>query len=250
MNLHRVFLLFLTFILISLLPLIGQATVNKNRFEEANAAYSRNDFTTAISVYEDLVAEHGYSSQLLYNLGNSYAQSGKIGKAILNYERAIKLAPHDSDAIGNLQLIRNTNGLFTEKASLLQRFLHQLSMNQWITMACLALIMLTTGLLLSLWFPVTKRTQLILTIGCLATIAMGVINTMALQQEWKGYVVIEESRLLISPFEGAAAAGNIQEGRVVFPGEKHGDFIFVEDETGRKGWVLRAAVEPVIPPQE
>lgn len=233
-----------------LLPLAALATADNSRFQEANAAYSRNDFNSAINNYEELLREQGYSPGVLYNLANSYAQTGKIGKAVLNYERALKLDPNDPDTIGNLQLVRTTHGLFTQEATLSERFLRLLNMNQWITLAGLALAALTCALLASLWIRISRRALVIFSLSCLATIMAGVINTVALRQEWAGSVVIHESRLQISPFEGAASAGNIQEGRMVYLKKEHGGYIYVEDETGRKGWLQLSAVEPVIPAKE
>lgn len=246
MNIFRIVRSIL-FIFCCLLPLASQAAVNNDRFQKANAAYSRNDFSTAISIYEMLVSEHGYSQQLLYNLGNSYAQSGQVGKAILNYERALHLAPHNSDVLGNLHLVLNARGLFNEKPSFTMRILHLLSINQWTVLAGAGLFLLSAGLALSLRFPVSRRTLLLFTFGCLATTLTGVIGTAVLHKEWSGYVVIDESRLLISPFEGAAAAGNIQEGRVVYPNSSHGEYLHVHDRTGRKGWISQVAIEPIIP---
>lgn len=223
------------------------AAVDNSRFQEANAAYSRNDFATAIAGYEALISDHGYSAGLLYNLANSYAQAGMVGKAVLNYERARKLSPNDSDIIGNLQLVRTANGLFTREATWPEHILHILSMNQWIALGELALVALTAVLLLSLRFRIPTRALAVIAICCVAVMTTAVISTLELRHEWAGAVVISESRLQISPFDGAATAGNIQQGRMVYPGRQHEGYVFVEDETGRKGWLQRSVLEPVIP---
>lgn len=235
---------------VCLLPLATLAAVDKSRFQKANAAYSRNDFQSAISIYEELLQKDGYSAGVLFNLANSYAAAGRIGKAILNYERALKLDPNDSDIIGNLQLVRTAKGLFTRDATFTERVLHLLSMNQWTALAGLGVVALTAILVLSIRLRFTAMTLTLLSLCCLAMAAAGTVNTLALRQGWSGGVVTSDSRLQISPFAGAATAGNIQEGRVVYPKKEHGDYIFVEDETGRQGWLPKSAVEPVVPPQK
>lgn len=230
----------------SLIP-VAFGAVDNHRFQEANAAYSRNDFPGAIALYEELVSNHGYSAPLLYNLANSYAQAGRTGKAVLNYERALQLDPHDPDILGNLQLVRTANGLFNPELTKMEQLLHLLSMNQWIALGSLAVVLLTVSLVLSLRFRLSRRVLTVLAVTCAAVMLASAIATLELHGEWTGSVVVEESRLLISPFDGAATAGNIPEGRIVYAGKEHGTYVYVEDETGRRGWIPQLAIEPVIP---
>jgi tetratricopeptide (TPR) repeat protein len=58
----------------------------------------------AISLYEQILADGEESAKLYFNLGNAYYKAGDINKAILNYEKAKVLAPHDGDIDFNLQL--------------------------------------------------------------------------------------------------------------------------------------------------
>jgi hypothetical protein len=53
----------------------------------------------------------GYSAATLYNAATARAREGKVGAAILNYERARLLAPSDPDIAANLQLVREHAGL-------------------------------------------------------------------------------------------------------------------------------------------
>src|SRR6202011_968808 len=50
--------------------------------------------------------DQGYSAANLYNLANSYARQGKLGMAVLNYERASLLSPNDPDVEANLRYVR------------------------------------------------------------------------------------------------------------------------------------------------
>ena len=67
---------------------------------EGDSAYMKNDFASAIQVYEALLTK-GEAADLYYNLGNSYYKSGDIAKAILNYERALLLQPGNGDIRAN-----------------------------------------------------------------------------------------------------------------------------------------------------
>lgn len=73
---------------------------------EGDSAYIRNDFAAAIQIYEGLL-QQGESSEVYYNLGNSYYKSGDIARAILNYERALLLNPGNGDIRANLEIARS-----------------------------------------------------------------------------------------------------------------------------------------------
>jgi tetratricopeptide (TPR) repeat protein len=74
------------------------------RFEEANQAYRSGNFAAAAHAYEQILAQGYESAELHYNLGNSYYKQNRIPAAILQYERALKLAPDDEDILHNLSL--------------------------------------------------------------------------------------------------------------------------------------------------
>ena len=70
----------------------------------ADDLYRMDDFQGAIAAYEDILAAGQTSADLHYNLGNAYYRDGQLGKAILNYERALRLKPGMNDAKENLAL--------------------------------------------------------------------------------------------------------------------------------------------------
>lgn len=231
-----------------LLPLSVLASTVDNRFNEANAAYSRSDYSAAIAIYNQIIEERGFSAGVLYNLANSYAMNGKAGLAILNYERALVLAPGDSDIAGNLQLVRTASGLFEEELTFSERILHTLSMDQWTMVGGLALLLLTATLLTATLRPKMKRRIVVLiSCCCLLGTVVAIISVLQLQRRWDSSVVVVASRLQVSPFEGAATAGEIREGSRVYTSKHHGDYLYVVDDTKRKGWIEGSAIEPVIP---
>lgn len=74
------------------------------QFEQANQLYRIGDYKQAASFYEK-IGQNGYESPaLFYNLGNSYFKLKNMPAAIVNYERARLLSPHDEDIAYNLRL--------------------------------------------------------------------------------------------------------------------------------------------------
>lgn len=222
------------------------AEVDDSRFQAANNAYSQRNYAQAITLYEELIGEYGYSSGLLYNLAGSYAQSGQVGKAILNYERAARLSPSDPDILGNLQLVRSESGLFDTEPPLKKRLANLLPMHLWLLIIGVGLTGFTGILLAGLKTPISKR--LLLT-SCSVTFLLTAVAGFAVitqQRGWQQWVVINQAPLLLSPFDGASSAGTLNAGRLVSPGKDHGAFLFITDSTGRSGWIHQTAIEPII----
>lgn len=74
--------------------------------QQADSAYAADNFALAEELYLKAAKEHGTSTTLFYNLGNTYYRQGNLGKAIVYYERALKLDPSNSDARTNLEFVK------------------------------------------------------------------------------------------------------------------------------------------------
>jgi tetratricopeptide (TPR) repeat protein len=75
--------------------------------QKANTAYQAGFYENAASLYEQVIEQGKVSSGVYYNLGNSYFKMDEISKAILNFERALKLDPSNEDIIYNLRVANN-----------------------------------------------------------------------------------------------------------------------------------------------
>lgn len=75
--------------------------------QQADSAYSADRFEEAAQLYRKAIAEYGSSAELYYNLGNSYYRLGSPGKAIVAYERALRIDPTFSDARTNLDFVNS-----------------------------------------------------------------------------------------------------------------------------------------------
>ena len=76
-------------------------------FDEGNRLYQQEDYQGALDNYLR-IREAGFESPgLYYNIGNAYFKANELGRAILYYERARRLAPGDPDILANLELARS-----------------------------------------------------------------------------------------------------------------------------------------------
>jgi hypothetical protein len=76
-------------------------------FLEGNRRYQENDFSGALEAYQAVRAAGFESVDLYYNLANAQFKTGNLGRAILNYERALRLDPANADSRANLELARS-----------------------------------------------------------------------------------------------------------------------------------------------
>ncbi|TKJ42342.1 hypothetical protein CEE37_01280 [candidate division LCP-89 bacterium B3_LCP] len=92
------------FLCIFILSLKAQTHGLDIAYAEAEESYRENDYNTAATVYEDIIAGGFINGEILYNLGNCYYKQGEYGHTILNYERARRYLGNDPDLNVNLKL--------------------------------------------------------------------------------------------------------------------------------------------------
>ena len=73
-------------------------------FQSANQMYDGGEYEEAALSYERLIGLGADDPTLYYNLANAYYKTDDLGRAILNYMRARRLAPFDADIAANLDL--------------------------------------------------------------------------------------------------------------------------------------------------
>ena len=95
-------------VLLAALPLAAaaQGPGDLEAMAASNALYEDGLYEQAARSYQQL-ADKGYDDPALYyNLGNAYFKQGDLGRAILNYLRAERIAPRDDDVKANLDFAR------------------------------------------------------------------------------------------------------------------------------------------------
>lgn len=83
-------------------------------FDRAGAAYREGKFDEAAKGYEAILDQGVHDPRVHYNLANAYFKQGRLGPAILEYERSLRLDPSDDEARDNLALAR---GLLRDKVT-------------------------------------------------------------------------------------------------------------------------------------
>ena len=97
---------FLILLLINQHLFSNQDPSNNDLFKKANLLYKEGKFEESIEHYRKLVDVGVVNGTLFFNLGNSHFRTGKIGYAILYYEKARKFIPRDRELNENLQFVQ------------------------------------------------------------------------------------------------------------------------------------------------
>jgi tetratricopeptide (TPR) repeat protein len=79
-------------------------------FFRANGLYADGRYAEAAAEYEQVLGTGVASANVYFNLGNAYLKAGDVGRAVLAYERARRLAPGDPDVRANLAFAREQGG--------------------------------------------------------------------------------------------------------------------------------------------
>jgi len=95
-------------ILVSIL-LISVSTFAQNGalFEQGKTLFKAEKYVEAINSWMKILDNKQHSAALYYNLGNAHYKLNNVGPSIYYYEKALQLAPNDSDIKNNLAFAQN-----------------------------------------------------------------------------------------------------------------------------------------------
>lgn len=86
------------------IPINSFASKLDDLIKKGNELYQKAQYKEAVKFYKQVLNKGYESSGLYYNLGNAYYKEGKLGYAILNYEKGLKLNPNNDDLNYNLKI--------------------------------------------------------------------------------------------------------------------------------------------------
>ena len=90
---------------LALVSLLAHAADLAEMKIQADSAYARADYETAVKLYGKL-AKQNTTSDVCYNLGCAYYRLDDMAHSVLWFERALKLDPSDKDILTNLEMAR------------------------------------------------------------------------------------------------------------------------------------------------
>ena len=220
---------------------------------EGDSAYIKDDYATAIQIYESLL-KNGESADVYYNLGNSYYKAGEIAKAVLNYERALLMKPGNSDIRANLEVARAKTIDKVEPVpevffvSWAKALINSMSVDAWATWGIVSFILFIIALYFFLFSRESVRHK-----GGVRS-GMGVICSNLFASEQKERLVKRSEAIVMTPSvtvrstpsESGTSLFILHEGRKVsIKDNSMKEWKEIRLEDGKVGWVPASAIEVI-----
>ena len=141
------------------------ATANnlKEQLKEANTQYEAGKYAEAAVLYEDILENNYESTAVYFNLGNAYYQQQKTAEAMLNFERAKRLSPNDSEIEHNLSMTKELISIKIESYPVLFykqwaiNVVHFLSSGIWSFLALISMWLCVASALFFIFLRVQDR---------------------------------------------------------------------------------------------
>lgn len=233
----------------------GEVQNFQKAFEEGEAKYQKNDYPGAIKIYEGILSRGVASESLYFNLGNAYFKVQNLGKAILNYERALKLSPDDKELRHNLSFVRE---LLQDKleAPEAPRWLQKLmKLHRLLTLNAVAILaslcysviilLFSYAVVKSSFHPVFFRVFLIPLVVFLIFL-IGVGSFKISEERFSPAIVIaEELDVHYGPSTHETKALVLHAGTKCAVKEVSGDWILIWLPNDRGGWVQKSGIERI-----
>ena len=244
--------------LLFLLPMAAFAQSNypDSLWNAANEAYAQGNWDAAIRDYQAIADASVESAPLWCNMGSAWYKNGNLGKAVLCYERALKLDPSYEDARYNLELLNSIKLDRIESVPELiistwtKKLGRTLNSNAWaICFLVFLAIALAMALLFVLGSSVTSRrvgffTGIVFILFAFASLSFSLWQKNAYMKADTAIVVKPVSSVKSAPSgDSAKDFFVLHEGTKVKIVDTVGGWSNIELSDGRQGWLPSSDIE-------
>ena len=227
-------------------------------WNSANQSFIAQDYQDALIKYKQIEEQGFVSKELVFNIGNAYlAVNNNLGKAVLYFERALKMDPSYKDAKINLahakvftvDKIDEIPDFFITKW--IKSFRNLLSSTGWGTLSLLALA-IAVLLLLMFRFANNRAVRklsfifaLVLFVVFLASVSFAYTENKSQKAENSAIIMSQVSTVKSAPGEGGKTQFMLHEGTKVMIIDSLGEWKRVEIADGRQGWLMNKDLEVI-----
>ena len=226
---------------------VARADDVSTAFDQANQLYEEGKFAEAATAYAKMLRPGQASPALYFNLGNALFKAGQVGRAVLNYRLAERLAPRDPDIRANLKFARGRVATgATPTPSWWQRWTSRLALDEWTLLTSGALWIWLGLLTLGQWRPALRKSLS----GYTATTGVGAV-LLALCLGLETYnrfavksVIVSAREVVVryGPWDESPNYFTVRDGMELSVLDSKGEWVQVADRAKRIGWLRREQV--------
>ncbi len=223
-----------------------------SQFVSAGLAYRDGRYEEAIRKYEEILQNGRESGALYYNLGNSYFKEGNLGRAVLNYERARRLIPRDSDLNFNYRYAISQSGQNIAEGTmsflegLIDHYIQFYTRAEMLGIIMFLSLLIGLAHLLSLYLKWSVRLPKGI-IGVLTAIWIlyGFGFIIKIQAERNLAVVVEKTEGRFEPREDATVHFSLNEGAKIKILKIEGGWSKIKRPDGKIAWIPQKVLESI-----
>jgi tetratricopeptide (TPR) repeat protein len=208
----------------------------------AEHAAAVGDYRTAAQNYQQALVARGFSAPVLFNLGNAWLRLGKPGRAILEYERALLLAPGSAPIEANLAAAQQRAGLAPSVVGPWLAAARHFRFDTYLWAGLAAVWLLCAAVVLLCCNGLARRLAKLLILVAAVTLCVSTDAAALCWSDLYRAVAQDPVALQLAPAASAAAGGSLREGEVVWIQDRYDGYEFVRTAEGHTGWVSAAAV--------
>jgi len=225
--------------------------------QQANDFYQKNQFEDAIVFYNKVIDLQFESANLYYNLGNAYFKNGENARALLWFERALRLEPNNEDITHNIAFVQQK--LIDKIEVLPELFIVKwwnacsklFTGNQWATLSIIACALFAFCFLLILLIRISWIRSLSIFIAIIA-LFFTIFSVIFAKKETSRYIQSPEGIIMqhvinvkSTPNEKGSDLFVIHSGLKVEITDQLNEWVEIRLPNGEKGWILMEQIEVI-----
>lgn len=222
----------------------------------ANVLCQDGKFKEATDKYEAVLAAGYENVSVYYNLGYAYYKQGQLARAILNFERAKRLAPADADIQFNLEQAYE----MTDKMQVLdpvffvrwwESLCNALSPDGWAVVFVIVFVLMLAGIAAYLFANGIglRKTGFFCAIAlffiAIASLSISIRQKNLITDSHSAIIVKSSSTLNTTPDRNGTEMVVLHEGTPVYILSEVGEWFEVRLQDGNVGWIKKTDVEKI-----
>jgi len=218
-------------------------------FEQGKELYKAEKYIEAVNSWMKILENKQHSASLYYNLGNAHYKLNNIGPSIYYYEKALLLAPNDSDIKNNLAFAENArvDAIEPLPKTIFYKWYHTVSdlltFDGW-SIAVVVFSMSFVLLFLLYYFSYSEgKKRLFFVSALMAILLLGMSLSMAFStyddaiKDQPAIIFSESIEVRDAPSLGSETTFTLHEGTKVQIIARDTDWIRIEIANGKDGWI-------------